>query len=73
MNIQMYCRPARLSEQIRMHEIEPVERVIRVLDMAKHVRAAILAAMSDRSGVDYLELGFTAGYTDFVPRHHRKH
>src|SRR5215469_11676863 len=66
-------RPALLAEELRMHEVEPVERVILVLDPAVHVHAAARAGVAlDRGvGVDDLQLLRARGHGDLVARQHR--
>src|SRR6266481_8768501 len=63
--------PTLLLRKLRVDEIEPVERMLRVLDAAVHVHAALGAGvpLNGRIGIRDLELFGILGNTELVARH----
>jgi hypothetical protein len=64
-------RPAALLRKLSVDEIEPIERMLRVLDAAVHMRTTTGAGVSLNGGIGVpdLELVGVLGDTEFVARH----
>jgi hypothetical protein len=60
--------------KLGVHEIEAIERMLRVLDAAVHVNPAPSAsiALNGRVGIHDLELVGVVGHAQLVPRHRRQ-